>query len=69
MCNIFISGASGKVGRILIEKVLEDKDLNLVGGSASKESNNLGKDLGALIGKENLNISLVGDFVTTKILN
>ena len=66
MCNIFISGASGKVGRILIEKVLEDKDLNLVGGSASKESNNLGKDLGALIGKENLNISLVGDFVTTK---
>jgi Dihydrodipicolinate reductase len=51
MCNTFISGATGKVGRILIEKVLEDKDLKLVGGSASKESNNLGKDLGALIGK------------------
>ena len=66
MCNTFISGATGKVGRILIEKVLEDKDLKLVGGSASKESNNLGKDLGALIGKQNLNINLVCDFVTEK---
>jgi len=66
MCNTFISGATGKVGRILIEKVLEDKDLKLVGGSASKESNNLGKDLGSLIGKQNLNINLVCDFVTTK---
>ena len=66
MCNTFISGATGKVGRILIEKVLEDKDLKLIGGSASKESNNLGKDLGTLIGKQNLNINLVCDFVTTK---
>ena len=66
MCNTFISGATGKVGRILIEKVLEDKDLKLVGGSASKESNNLGKDLGALIGKQNLNINLGCDFVTAK---
>ena len=66
MCNIFISGATGKVGKILIEKVLEDKGLELVGGSASKESNSLGKDLGVLIGKQNLNISLVGDFVTER---
>ena len=59
MCNIFISGATGKIGRLLIEQVLEDADLKLVGGSASKDSKNLGKDLGALIGKSNININIV----------
>jgi len=58
MCNVFISGATGKVGRILVEEVLEDKDLKLVGGSASKQSKDLGKDLGALIGKSNTNINI-----------
>jgi len=61
MCNTFISGATGKVGRIIIEKVLEDVDLKLVGGSASKDSKNLGKDLGALIGKANVNINIIED--------
>tara|TARA_E500000331_G_C17152904_1_gene668188 strand:- start:346 stop:1083 length:738 start_codon:yes stop_codon:yes gene_type:complete len=59
MCNVFISGATGKVGRILIEEVLEDRDLKLAGGSASKESKDLGKDLGALIGKSNININIL----------
>ena len=58
MCNVFISGATGKVGRILIEEILEDIDLKLVGGSASKESKHLGKDLGALIGRSNININI-----------
>ena len=58
MCNVFISGATGKVGRILIEEVLEDIDLKLAGGSASKESKDLGKDLGALIGRSNININI-----------
>lgn len=61
MCNTFISGATGKVGRILIEKILEDSDLNLVGGSASRDSNYLGKDLGSLLGKDNLNINIIKD--------
>ena len=59
MCNIFISGATGKVGRILIKQVLEDPYLKLAGGSASKESKDLGKDLGALIGKSNTNINII----------
>ena len=59
MCNIFISGATGKVGRILIEQVLEDPYLKLIGGSASKQSKDLGKDLGALIGKSNTNINII----------
>ena len=58
MCNTFISGATGKVGRILVEKILEDSDLNLIGGSASKESKELGKDLGILIGKKAININI-----------
>ena len=59
MCNIFISGATGKVGRILIKEILEDIDLKLAGGSASKESKDLGKDLGALIGRSNININIL----------
>jgi len=59
MFNIFISGATGKVGRILIEEVLEDVELKLVGGSASKDSKYLGKDLGALIGENNININII----------
>ena len=59
MCNVFISGATGKVGRILIEEILEDVDLKLAGGSASKESKDLGKDLGALIGRSNININIL----------
>ena len=61
MCNTFISGATGQVGRILIEKVLEDVDLKLIGGSASKDSKDLGKDLGALIGKDNVHINIIED--------
>ena len=41
------------------EEVLEDRDLKLAGGSASKESKDLGKDLGALIGKSNININIL----------
>tara|TARA_Y100001970_G_scaffold123417_1_gene152981 strand:+ start:2925 stop:3665 length:741 start_codon:yes stop_codon:yes gene_type:complete len=59
MCNTFISGATGRVGRILIEKVLGDSDLKLVGGSASKGSKELGKDLGVLIGKGSINSNIV----------
>ena len=59
MCNVFISGATGKVGRILIEEILEDIDLKLAGGSSSKESKDLGKDLGALIGRSNININIL----------
>ena len=59
MCNVFISGATGKVGRILIEEILEDVDLKLAGGSASKESKDLGKDLGALIGRSYINIKIL----------
>ena len=59
MCNVFISGATGKVGRILIEEVLKDIDLKLSGGSASKESEDLGEDLGALIGRSNININIL----------
>jgi len=59
MCNTFISGATGKVGRILIEEVLEDSDLRLVGGSASKDSKELGKDLGVLVGKGSIDINIV----------
>ena len=59
MCNVFISGATGKVGRLLIEEILEDVNLKLAGGSASKESKYLGKDLGALIGRSNINIKIL----------
>ena len=69
MCNTFISGATGQVGRILIKKVLEDVDLKLIGGSASKDSKDLGKDLGALIGKDNVHIKISEDISNENDIN
>ena len=59
MCNVFISGATGKVGRILIEAILEDVDLKLAGGSASKEIKDVGKASVARVGRSNININML----------
>jgi 4-hydroxy-tetrahydrodipicolinate reductase len=45
--NVFVSGASGKMGREVVRAVLADKELNLVGAA---DINFLGSDAGLLAG-------------------
>ncbi|WP_333995677.1 4-hydroxy-tetrahydrodipicolinate reductase [Burkholderia orbicola] len=50
--NIAIAGASGRMGRMLIEAVLNDADAQLVGALDRADSPFLGQDAGAFLGKE-----------------
>lgn len=50
--KIAIAGASGRMGRMLIEAVLNDSDAQLVGALDRAGSPHLGQDAGALLGKE-----------------
>ncbi|AWU98258.1 4-hydroxy-tetrahydrodipicolinate reductase [Burkholderia sp. JP2-270] len=50
--KIAIAGASGRMGRMLIEAVLNDPDAQLVGALDRADSPFLGQDAGAFLGKE-----------------
>ncbi|MBA9896617.1 4-hydroxy-tetrahydrodipicolinate reductase [Burkholderia cepacia] len=50
--KIAIAGASGRMGRMLIEAVLNDSDAQLVGALDRTDSPFLGQDAGAFLGKE-----------------
>ncbi|MBY4769158.1 4-hydroxy-tetrahydrodipicolinate reductase [Burkholderia ambifaria] len=50
--KIAIAGASGRMGRMLIEAVLNDSDAQLVGALDRAGSPFLGQDAGAFLGKE-----------------
>ncbi|MCA8271808.1 4-hydroxy-tetrahydrodipicolinate reductase [Burkholderia sp. AU30280] len=50
--KIAIAGASGRMGRMLIEAVLNDADAQLVGALDRADSPFLGQDAGAFLGKE-----------------
>ena len=56
--NIFISGITGKVGKLIATALIVDKSLKLVGGSCSEKNINLGKDIALLVGKENIGINI-----------
>ena len=50
--KIAIAGASGRMGRMLIEAVLNDSDAQLVGALDRAGSPHLGQDAGAFLGNE-----------------
>ncbi len=49
--KIAIAGASGRMGRMLIETVLKDADATLAGALDRAGSPQLGQDAGAFLGK------------------
>ena len=51
MMNVAIAGASGRMGRTLIEAVLESDDLALSGALEVASSSALGRDAGDFIGQ------------------
>lgn len=51
MVSIAIAGASGRMGRLLLEQVLEATDARLVGALEHPRSPELGTDAGALVGR------------------
>lgn len=49
--NIAIAGASGKIGKMLIETIQNTKDMSLTGALDLPSSNNIGIDAAAFLGK------------------
>ena len=49
MKQIFISGITGKVGKLLSTLIINDSNFNLVGGSCSPNNKYLQKDIGELL--------------------
>ena len=78
MKNLFISGITGKVGKLLSSYVLESNHFNLVGGSCSSDNNFFGKDVGKLLEidetgiqisekmSEDLSVDIIIDFSSPK---
>ena len=59
MKNLFISGITGKVGKLLSSYALESNQFKLVGGSCSPDSTFIEKDVGELLETEEKTIIAV----------
>ena len=78
MKNLFISGITGKVGKLLSSYALESNHFKLVGGSCSPENNFFKKDVGTLLEidetgiqisekmPEDLSVDIIIDFSSPK---
>ena len=78
MKNLFISGITGKVGKLLSSYALESNHFKLVGGSCSSDNNFFGKDVGKLLEideigiqisekmSEDLSVDIIIDFSSSK---
>ncbi|PTB20858.1 4-hydroxy-tetrahydrodipicolinate reductase [Trinickia symbiotica] len=58
--KIAIAGASGRMGRMLIEAVLNDPDATLTGALDRRDAQTIGEDAGAFLGKKT-GVALTGD--------
>ena len=59
--NIIINGAGGRMGRMLVTRVIEDPELKLVGALEYSESPFLGQDAGLLAGKPAAKVLITAD--------
>ena len=78
MKNLFISGITGKVGKLLSSYALESNHFKLVGGSCSPDNNFFEKDVGTLLEidetgiqisermPEDLSVDIIIDFSSPK---
>ena len=58
MHNIFISGITGRVGRLLVLEILDNDFFHLIGGSCNLNNEFLGKDIGDLINQKKIDIQI-----------
>ena len=59
MLNIFISGVTGRVGKILLSKIIQEPDLSIAGGSSTITNESIGEDLGIYNGTETLGVNII----------
>jgi len=59
MSNIVVAGAAGRMGRQLVEAILERQDVQLTGATEHPSSPHIGTDVGLLVGNQPLGIEIV----------
>lgn len=59
--KIIVTGASGRMGRMLVRAVTESKGMQLAGATERSGSEYLGRDAGELAGTETLGVSIVSN--------
>jgi 4-hydroxy-tetrahydrodipicolinate reductase len=59
--KVIVTGASGRMGRMLVRAVTESDDMQLAGATERAGSEYLGRDAGELAGTETLGVSIVSD--------
>jgi len=68
MQKIVITGADGRMGRALIEAVLDTENIELVGAVVKSDSSLIGADAGELVGKGKLGIAITAD-ISSELTN
>ena len=58
MHKIFISGITGRVGRLLVLEISDNDFFHLIGGSCNLNNEFLGKDIGDLINRKKIDIQI-----------
>jgi 4-hydroxy-tetrahydrodipicolinate reductase len=58
MHKIFISGITGRVGRLIVLEILDNDFFHLIGGSCNLNNEFLGKDIGDLINQKKIDIQI-----------
>ena len=58
MHKIFISGITGRVGRLIVLEILDNDFFHLIGGSCNLNNKFLGKDIGDLINRKKIDIQI-----------
>jgi 4-hydroxy-tetrahydrodipicolinate reductase len=61
MQKLVVTGADGRMGRALIEAILDTEDTQLVGATAKDDSPFIGTDAGELIGRAKTGVTVTAD--------
>ena len=56
--KVVVTGASGRMGKEVIKKVLSDKKLKLIGAIENHNHPTIGKDVGSIINKKKLGLKI-----------
>lgn len=59
--KLAVMGATGRMGRALIEDILSRDDVTLAGGIETPDHPDQGKDLGRLVGRDEIGVALTSD--------
>ncbi len=65
MIKLVVTGAAGRMGKIILNLALQDKSIKIVGALEQRGSAALGQDLGPILGRDLMGVKISQDAVAT----